>query len=60
MRRRRFRNSIFKVCLKKGYLEKEIIHSKNLKKNSKRVKSCPKMGKMPNTHKLKVKILSTI
>ena len=37
MMRKKFPYSLFKVCLKKGYEEKEIIHSKNSEKNSKRV-----------------------
>ena len=60
MSRRRFPNSMFKVCLKKEYEEKGIIHCKNSEKDSKRVKSCPKLGKVPNTPKLKEKILSII
>ena len=37
MRRKKFPNSMFKVCLENGYEEKEIIHVKNSKKNRKRV-----------------------
>ena len=59
MRRKRFPKSMFKLCLKKGYEEKEIIHSKNLEKNSKS-KIMSKNGQIPNTPKLKVKILSIV
>ena len=60
MRRECFsQQSMFKVCLKKGYDEKEIIHTKNSEKNSKS-EIMSKMVKMHNTLKLKRNIVHSI
>ena len=50
---------MFKVCLKKGYDEKEIIHIKKSEKNNKS-EIMSKMGKMPNILKLKGNIVHSI
>ena len=49
-----------KMYLKKGYEEKEIIHNINPKKKRDNSETISKMGKMPNTPELKVKIVHDV